>query len=58
MPEYRRRGYGKAITRAAAMSAPGLDVAVSPDEIARGIESELGFRNIVEVDLWVREPSP
>ncbi len=58
MPEYRRRGYGKAITWAAAMSAPGLDMAVSPDEIERGIESELGFRKIAEYAPWVREPRP
>ena len=52
LPEYRRRGYGKAITWAAAMSAPELDVAVSPDEEARGIERELGFRKIAEYRAW------
>ena len=56
LPEYRRRGYGKAITWAAAMSAPELDVAVSPDQMARGIESELGFRKIAEYTPWEREP--
>jgi GNAT superfamily N-acetyltransferase len=56
LPEYRRRGYGKAITWAAAMSAPGLDVAVSPDPMARGIERELGFRKLAEYTPWVREP--
>lgn len=56
LAEYRRRGYGKAITWAAAMSAPELDVAVSPDEMARGIESELGFRKIAEYTPWERKP--
>ena len=56
LPEYRRRGYGKAITWAAAMSAPELDVAVSPDPMARGIEHELGFRRISEYTPWLREP--
>jgi GNAT superfamily N-acetyltransferase len=56
LPEHRRRGYGKAITWAAAMSAPGLDVVVSPDPMARGIESELGFRKIAEYTPWSREP--
>ena len=38
------------------MSAPGLDVAVSPDEMGRGIESELGFHEIAKYTLWVRKP--
>ena len=56
LPEYRRRGYGKAITWAAAMSRPRLDVAVSPDVMARGIERELGFRKIAEYAIWIKEP--
>ena len=38
------------------MSAPELDVAVAPDEMARGIESELGFRKIAEFTQWVKQP--
>ncbi len=56
LPEYRRRGYGKAITWAAAMSAPELDVAVSPDPMARRIEAELGFYKIGAYTPWVRDP--
>jgi len=55
LPEFRNRGYGKAVTWAAAMSHHGLDVAMQPSSMARGIESELGFRKIAEYTLWVRE---
>ena len=56
LPAYRRRGYGKAISWAAATSAVDLDVAVSPDEMARRIERELGFRKISDYTPWLREP--
>jgi len=56
LPAYRRRGYGKAITRAAAMSAPELGVTISPDVVARGIDTELGFRKIAEYTPWLRAP--
>ena len=52
----RRRGYGKAITWAAATVAPELDVTLAPDEMARGIETELGFRKLAEFSPWFREP--
>ena len=54
LPKFRKRGYGKAVTWAAAMSHQGLDVAVQPSPMARGIESELGFRKIAEYTPWVR----
>jgi GNAT superfamily N-acetyltransferase len=57
LPEYRRRGYGKAITWAAANTAPALDVCVAPDPMARGIERELGFRKLAEFAPWLRGPS-
>ena len=56
LPEYRRRGYGEAITRTATKSATGLDVALSPSEMAEGIYRQLGFRKIAEYTAWVREP--
>lgn len=57
LPEYRRRGYGEAITRAATKPATELDVALSPDEMARGMYRQLGFRKISEYTAWVREPT-
>lgn len=54
LPAFRRRGYGKAITWVAATSAPGVDVAVAPDPMARGIERELGFRKLAEFTPWSR----
>jgi len=57
LPEFRRRGFGKAITWAAATVAPKLDVILAPDEMARGIDAELGFSKLAEFAPWTRQPS-
>jgi GNAT superfamily N-acetyltransferase len=56
LPDFRRRGYGAAITAAAAGVAQELPVVLQPDEMARGMYAQVGFRKLAEYRAWLRQP--
>ena len=56
LPDFRRRGHGAAITAAAAGVAQELPVVLQPDEMARGMYAQVGFRKLTEYRAWLRQP--
>jgi len=53
-PEFRRQGYGEALTRAAIAGAATLPAVLQPSDMARAMYERLGFREIGKVTNWIR----
>ena len=53
-PEFRRKGYGEALTRAALGSAPSLPAVLQPSEMGRAMYERMGFREVGKVTNWIR----
>ena len=51
----RRRGYGTAITRAAALADSGLPSVLAPSLEAEGLYMRLGFRSVGRLRMWWRD---
>jgi GNAT superfamily N-acetyltransferase len=56
LPEFRRRGYGGALTRAAIAVAPGLPSMLQPSRMAAAMYHRLGFRSVGQFTNWSRLP--
>ena len=54
IPEYRRRGYGRAITWAAIEVAPHLPAVLGPSEMAEPLYRDMGFRDFTSFRMWHR----
>jgi ribosomal protein S18 acetylase RimI-like enzyme len=53
-PEYRRRGYGEALTWAALGSAPELPAVLQPSEMGEPIYQRMGFAPVGRFTNWIR----
>ncbi len=54
IPEYRRRGYGTALTWAALNSAPDLPALLGPSDMAESLYREMGFDDFHRFRVWRR----
>jgi ribosomal protein S18 acetylase RimI-like enzyme len=52
VPEFRRRGYGEAITWAAIGSGPSLPAVLEPTEIAASLYRRMGFAEVGRLRKW------
>lgn len=58
LPEYRRRGYGAALTWAATLAEPDLPAVLQPSEVAVPLYRSMGYAEIGQFRQWRRkEPS-
>ena len=56
-PDYRRRGYGRAITWAAIQTAPTLPAVLGPSDDGEPLYRAMGFRDFHTFRVW-RRPKP
>ena len=52
LPEYRRRGYAQALTRAAVQSGLGLPALLQPSPMAESMYERMGFYEIGRLQMW------
>ncbi len=52
LPEYRRRGYAQALTRAAVQSGLGLPALLQPSPMAESMYQRMGFYEIGRLQMW------
>jgi GNAT superfamily N-acetyltransferase len=52
LPEFRRRGYGREMTWAAALAAPELPAALQPSPAAEAIYRSMGFEELRDFTTW------
>ena len=52
LPEYRRRGYAQALTRAAVQSGFGLPALLQPSPMAESMYERMGFYEIGRLQMW------
>jgi GNAT superfamily N-acetyltransferase len=55
LPEARGRGYGAAITDAAARANPSLPAVLQSSDLGRPVYERLGFRTVSRYSLWLRK---
>ena len=55
-PDYRRRGYGAAVTLAAVQAAPGLPAVLQPSAMGESMYRALGFKPLASIVNWIRLP--
>ncbi len=55
LPEFRRRGYGKAMTWAALDSAPTLPAVIGPSPMSDSLYRRMGFNDFHTFRIWARQ---
>jgi hypothetical protein len=55
IPSVRRRGYGRALTRAAMLAGSGLPSVLAPSPEGEGVYRRLGFEGVGELRIWSRQ---
>jgi len=58
IPEYRRRGYGRAVTWAAINVAPDLPAVLGPSDMAEPLYRDMGFADFTSFRMWQRPATP